>query len=376
MSQSLPKTCRALVCLGPTGPMEVQTISTSDAVSGSVVVRILTSPIEPITKNLLAGLMPYLYFPTPIVFGARAIGRVAATGPDTTSLEVNQLVLLEPFIRARDNPDVQVLWGAGVFGGNPAAHKLMDGPWRNGMFAEYARAPLENCYALNEAILMGSPADGGLGYSIGDLVLLTRHAVVYGGLRGIDLKAGETIIVAPATGIYSGAAVEVASAMGARVIAVGRNLETLKKVAANLPRVEVIQLNGDVNEDLASLKKFGTIDAYIDISPAAANESTHIRSCMMAVRQYGRVSLMGVIMKDIAIPYAVAVGQNLTIRGQYMYERDDVRDLIKLAESGLLKLGTAAGHVIVGEFSLDDYEKAFDVAQQNPEAGKKVLFNM
>ena len=35
---------------------------------------------------------------------------VAATGSDTTSLRVGQLVLLEPFFRARDDPNVQILW--------------------------------------------------------------------------------------------------------------------------------------------------------------------------------------------------------------------------------------------------------------------------
>ncbi|CZR67964.1 related to ADH3-alcohol dehydrogenase III [Phialocephala subalpina] len=344
----------------------------SQEASSSASYRASSNP----ASRMSSGNLPYLYFPTPMVPGARAIGRIAATGPDTTSFQVDQLVLLDPFIRARDNPDVQILWGAGVCGGNPAAHKLIEGPWRNGMYAEYARAPLENCYALNEAVLMRSPSNGGLGYSVGDLSLLTRHTVPYGGFRAIDLKAGETVIVAPATGIYSGAAVEVASAMGARVIAVGRNLETLQKVAAHLPRVQVVEFKGDFNEDLAALKKFGTIDAYMDLSPIAANESTHIRSCMMAVKQYGRVSLIGVNMKDIAIPYAVAVAQNLTIRGQYMYEREDVWGLIKLAESGLLKLGAAAGHELVGEFGLEDHEKAFDVAQQNPEAGKKVLLTL
>jgi hypothetical protein len=41
--------------------------------------------------------------------------------------------------------------------------------------------------------------------------------------------------------------------------------------------------------------------------------------------------------KDIAVPYVMAVLNNLTIRGQYMYEREDARGLIKLAEAGLLK---------------------------------------
>jgi threonine dehydrogenase-like Zn-dependent dehydrogenase len=252
----------------------------------------------------------------------------------------------------------------------------MESFWRNGGSAEYTRVPLENCYLLNEQALLGDPAEGGLGYSVGDLLHLTRDMVAYGGLRGIDLKAGETIIIAPATGSYSGSAVEMASAMGARVIAASRNLEQLKKIAAANPRVSIYQLKGDVGEDLAGLKKFGTIDAYLDISPAAADDSTHVRSCMMAVKKYGRVSLMGIISKDIAMPYMLAVLNNLTIRGQYMYEREDVKGLIKLAETGVRKLGKSAGHSIVGKVSLDDWEKAVEAACANPEAGKIVQFTM
>lgn len=285
-------------------------------------------------------------------------------------------MILDPHVRARDDPNVQFLWGAGVFGGNAAAQELMEREWRLGMYAEYTRAPLENCFPLNEALLMGDPSSGGLGYSMADLAGLMRHAVTYGGLRGINLQPGETIIVAPATGIYSGSAVEVASAMGAKVIAVSRNIEGLKKLAAANSRVVPMQVKGNVEEDLASLKKFGTIDAYIDISPFGANESTHVRSCLMAVRQYGRVSLMGVVMKDIAIPYVLAVMNNLTIRGQYMYEKQDVLGLIKLIETGVLKLGKAAGEELVGEFALEDHEKAFDVASQHTAAGKKLLFSL
>ncbi|KUJ13584.1 GroES-like protein [Mollisia scopiformis] len=374
-SQSLPETCRALVCLEK-GHVEVQSVPTPNAVPGSVVVRIISAVVEPVAKSIFSEGLPGLWFPTPYIPGTRAIGRVAAIGSDTTSLKLDQFVILDPHIRGRDDSNVQLLWGAGVFGGNPAANALMEGSWRNGMYAEYARAPLENCYALNESILMGSPSSGGLGYSAAVLASVMRYAVAYGGLRSIDLKAGETIIIAPATGIYTGAAVEIASAMGARVIAASRNIEALNKLAALVPRVQVLQLKGKVEEDLAGLKNFGVIDAYLDMSPFAANESTHVRSCMMAVRQYGRVSLMGVSMKDIPIPYVVAVMNNLTIRGQYMYEREDVFSLIKLVEAGVLKLGNSVGHEVVAEFGLEDYEKAFDVAEQHTEAGKMVLLDL
>ena len=95
----------------------------------------------------------------------------------------------------------------------------------------------------------------------------------------------------------------------------------------------------------------------------------------MALRPYGPgFSLMGVIQNDIAIPYMMAMLNNLTIRGQYMYEREDARGIIKLAEAGVLELGKSAGHNLVGQFPLEEFEKAFETASKNPEAGKVVLF--
>ena len=51
----------------------------------------------------------------------------------------------------------------GLHGG--AAKGLMDGEWRDGSFAEYARFPLENVFALDEGRLFGE-----LKYTVEDLV--------------------------------------------------------------------------------------------------------------------------------------------------------------------------------------------------------------
>ena len=70
--------------------------------------------------------------------------------------------------------------------------------------------PLENCIPLDETRLLSSPEQGGLGYKTDDLGYLGFPLVAYGGLRDIDLKPGETIVVAPATGQFGGAAVQMA----------------------------------------------------------------------------------------------------------------------------------------------------------------------
>jgi threonine dehydrogenase-like Zn-dependent dehydrogenase len=144
-------------------------------------------------------------------------------------------------------------------------------------------------------------------------------------------------------------------------------------VQATFPRVNIVQLKGNVEEDSAAISRFGPVDAYIDLSPPYASKSTHVRSCLMALKQYGRANLMGMISDDIAIPYATAVFMNLTIRAQYMYEREDVRGLIKLAESGVLKLGKDGGQEVVGQFGLEEIHKAFEAATANRGVGKMAV---
>ena len=123
-------------------------------------------------------------------------------GPDTTSLPIGQLVLLEPFIRARDDPDTWIFWGA-MEGSSEGSKKLFAENWRYATFSEYAKAPLEVTWALNENRLCKE-----LGYTIPELVQLSVDVVAYSGLKGIGLTAGERIIVTPATGIFSGAPVK------------------------------------------------------------------------------------------------------------------------------------------------------------------------
>jgi D-arabinose 1-dehydrogenase-like Zn-dependent alcohol dehydrogenase len=93
----------------------------------------------------------------------------------------------------------------------------MTGEWRDWTYAEYAKVPLENCHPLDEERLLGKVENGGLGYEIEDVANAMGPLVPYGGLVDIRLQPGETIIIAPATGLFGGRAVEVALAMGARV---------------------------------------------------------------------------------------------------------------------------------------------------------------
>lgn len=370
-NQELPKTHRALVLRSTNKPPEVEVISTPQPTPGSLIVRILVASIVPYMRDIYNGTRQFP-FPMPLVIGSSAIGRVAAVGPDTTYLKPGQLVHIDMFVRGRDDPTACFLFGIHE-GFTEGSRKLMHGEWRDTTYAEYAKMPLENCDALDETRLLGSPRDGGLGYTIEDLQYLSTLLVPYGGLRDIDLKAGETVIIAPATGAFGGGAVLVALAMGARVIAMGRNVEVLEKVAATSERIEAVPITGNLQKDVEALKKLGAADAFLDISPPAAAKSTHLKSGILSMRHSGRVSLMGGYREDIVIPYGVVLHKNLVLKGKWMYNREDIGMLVKMIEIGVLKLGEGAGCKVVGKFGLEDWKTAFDVAAENAGMGLQTL---
>ena len=293
-SNDLPKTMKALVVKSTSEPPTVETIDTPQPTLGSAVVRILAANTISYIRDIYDGKRNYP-FPTPLVSGTSAIARVAAVGPDATKLKAGDLVFLDSTIRSRDDP-TDVFLAAIHEGFTPGSKKLMTDVFRDWAYAEYCRAPLENLTLLDEKRLTGV----GLGYRPEQLAYMSGLLVPYGGLRDIELKAGQTVIVAPATGPFGGGAVVVALAMGARVIAMGRNtasLEKLKKRVPNPERVETVAITGDMMADCTELKKHGQIDAYFDIGPPGAHASTHIKSCILALRHGARISLMGGYME-------------------------------------------------------------------------------
>ncbi|MCJ1249698.1 hypothetical protein MMC30_006924 [Trapelia coarctata] len=369
--EPLPKTHRALVLPSIGQLLAVKTIPTPQPGPGSVVVQILAAPVVPYMREIYDGTR-WTTYPTPLVTGTSAVGHVAAVGPDATLLKPGQLVYVDCTIRGRDDPSAAFLHGIHE-GFTDGSRKLMHGEWRDSTYATYAKVPLENCFVLDEKRLVGKPEEGGLGYSFGNLAYIVTPLVPYGGLRDIDIKAGETVIVCPATGSFGGAAVSVALAMGARVIAMGRNLDALKELATLSERVEIVQTTGDVEADVKALQKFGAIDACLDISPPAAAKSTHLRSAILSLRPGGRVSLMGGISGDVSLPHDVIMYRSLRLQGKWMYNREDITALIKLIEVGLLNIGESAGVRIVGEFALEDWDGAFTAAAENTGRGKLVL---
>ncbi|KAL4948733.1 isopropanol dehydrogenase [Aspergillus filifer] len=330
-------THKALVLHSNDTPLKLETLPRPTASTGDAIVRILAADIVPYMGEVLDGRRPYP-LSLPMTPGNTAIGRIDSVGPDSVSLQPGQLVLCDITIRARDNPAVSILYGIHG-GGYPAAQKLMDNVWRNGTYAEYARFPLENLYPLNEELLLGSNK---LGYTINDLCLMPVCLVPFGGLSEVDVKPGEVVIVAPATG-----------------------------------RLRTVRLIGDAAADTAAFRaaagKPDGADVYIDFSPPAAEGSGLLALGVSALRPFGRCVVMGGMSGDIRFPYLEIMFKSIRIQGRFMYDRKHVVQFLRMVEAGLLPLGDKAGVVHTEEFGLEEIGQALEAAAKLTGWGSHVV---
>lgn len=370
MSSNIPSHHRALVLESIEDGFHIKTISVPQACPGSAIVRVAVAGVFSYTREIYNGQRQYP-FPKPLVGGFSAIARIAALGPDAAALQLGQLVYVDCMVRGRDDPRAEFLL-ATYEGSSEGSRKLMRDVWRDGTFAEFAKVPLENCIPLDEARLCQS-----LGYSVQDLMYICYLLVPYGGLRDIKLEPGETIVVCPATGGFGGAGVQVAVAMGARVIAMGRNDRELTRLKAHVKKgtpganIETVKITGDESKDTAALQAYGIIDAVMDLTPQTAAKSTHLKCAIMALRHGGRCSLMGYVGD---LPGWKIVSTNIELKGKLMYEREDMLQFVKMLETGLFPRGKE--FVDTKTFGLEAWKEGFDVAAEHAGIGKSVVLEI
>jgi threonine dehydrogenase-like Zn-dependent dehydrogenase len=142
-------------------------------------------------------------------------------------------------------------------------------------------------------------------------------------------------------------------------------------------RLSYVKLVCDVNVDAAALQKATPggkgADFYIDFSPAVAAKSTHIKSCLMALKTFGKAAFQGGIQDEVSIPYGLVMLKSLRIQGRFMFDRSVVARLVGMLEAGIVKLGAAAGVKIMGPYGLDKINEALETAEQNNGWGSMIV---
>ncbi|RGP60772.1 isopropanol dehydrogenase [Fusarium sporotrichioides] len=347
-------------------PLEVLDFPIPEAVTGTVVVKILAAPIAPYTHLLHTGQLPQMNVQPPYVPNANAIGRVHAVGPDAVLVKAGDLVYVDSTARARDDPNNVMIMIGHLGGAGNAGQKLMQA-WRDSSLQQYQKVPLENVYPLDEQRLVGE-----LHYDPAELLSIAYYCVPAGSLlEAADLKTAETVVVGPSGGNFGGLAVEIALTIGCNVVALGRNaskLAEMQKKLNNHPCLKAVIMTGDDAIDtaaiLAATPKGAGADVYNDWTPGELKNPPFLNAALRAMKPEGRVILSGGASETLTIPYAELVFKNLKLKGKWMCGRSTMLQLIRMIEGGQLRIGKESGSEI-RVFTLDQHNDATDFAREN-----------
>lgn len=336
--------------------LKIETLPNPQPGAGSVVIDVAAAGVTGYAAKVFDGSRGYR-LELPVAPGPGGIGRVRAVGPDATRLKPGDWVFCEPTIRARDHASDSILQGWTYRTDAALPLHLL---YRNGSFAEQMMVPTENVTLIGDI----DPKDAGRWCG------LSRLLVPYGGLWAGDLKAGETLLVSGASGGFGGAGVAVALAMGAgRVVATGRNAETLEELASRLgSRVKPVAMTGDEAADRAAIATAanGPIDMVLDFLPREASLS-QVHANLTAVRHGGRIMLMGGVRAELGLDYNWLMHGEITLRGVWMYPPQAVPRMVQIVRAGLIDLR----QFDLAEFALDDANAAVAYAAAN--AGPRQL---
>ena len=315
---------------------------------GSVLVRILAERVLSYTGEVLSG-QRRVQPPAPCTPGTGGIAVIEAVAEDVFDLKPGQKVFCDGFVASRANTEPRLAHGGlpyadGILGGWFGLTEASEGIlrfWKDGSFAEKALYPAENV----------TPIEGEGDEDDTRLAALSNLTIAYGGLLRGELRPGQSVIVTGATGNIGACAVVVALAMGAaRVVAVGRDTDTLATLERLDPkRVVTVTATGDREQDANALREAaGGADVFLDALGTAQTPDLTL-AAILSLRPAGHAVFMGGVATDIPIPYSRMLLMGWTLRGSFMYPRSAPAELLRMIAAGTLDLSAFTPH----EYPLD-----------------------
>ena len=171
--------------------------------------------------------------------------------------------------------------------------------------------------------------------------------------RNTELKMGERVLIVGA-GIIGQVAAQIAAVMGARPTLCDINPNRLA-LAREIGAAEtVLDVSGDGWEKGVA---DGTFDAVIDFAGVPGMEDQLIR----AVRQRGRVIFIAGRDK-VTYTFNLGQGQEIQLKQNSHFDRDDLENLCRLVDRGLVKIAPLIHDVV----PVSEAKRIYDTLRDNP----------
>ena len=171
--------------------------------------------------------------------------------------------------------------------------------------------------------------------------------------RSTELKMGERVLIVGA-GIIGQVAAQIAAVMGARPTLCDINPNRLA-LAREIGAAEtVLNVSGDGWEKGVA---DGTFDAVIDFAGVPGMEDQLIR----AVRRRGRVIFIAGRGK-VTYTFNLGQGQEIQLKQNSHFDRDDLQNLCRLVDRGLVKIAPLIRDVV----PVSEAKRVYDTLRDNP----------
>ncbi len=318
---------RALVCkeYGPPESLVIEEMDDPVPGDGQLLIDVAAAGINFPDLLVIAGKYQDKT-PPPFIPGNEAAGTVAAVGPGVSQFAVGDRVMITT---------------------------------RGGAFASKCVADVSMCAPLPDAL----DFDQGAGFMV-------TYGTSYHALKqSADLQPGETVLVLGAAGGVGITAVEIASAMGARVIAAASSDEKLD-FAASAGADAMINYSDDSLKEAAKAMTGGKgVDVVVDpVGGPLADQA------LRATAWHGRYLVIGFASGDIpSFPANLALLKEASIVGVWWgtwaakNPKLQIANMMEMAE--LLQAGKLKPRV-TESFDLEDYAAAFRTISERRALGK------
>jgi len=328
----------AVVVIGK-GRFEIRDIPMPSLNAGEVLVRIKYAALCYRDLLQLRGYYPRMRYP--VVLGHEAVG-VVEESRDPRFSRGDRVV---PILHSVDGTCDMCLRGEEVY----CRNRLSFGEEVDGFFAEYARVTGNSLVKVPDWV-----SD--------ELAVLTPCvlAMLYRGFRRINLNMGETVLVTGASGGVGVHAVQLARAMGARVIAVTRSEEKAKVLGKFADDVIV----GSVFSEEVKRRFNGGVDVVVE-----AVGTPTISESIRSLRAGGRLLLIGNVNPDetyqLRLGYTIL--KDIMILGNAAANRSDVASVFGIIKARPIE------PVVAAKYPLREFAEALRMLESGSRIGKVLL---
>ena len=326
--------------------LEVREIDTPSPGEGEALVKVASAGLCNHDVAIMRGLLRRGVNPD-VILGHEIAGTVEETGAGTSVLSPGDRVVANLTVfcgeceRCVAGHEYRCVTGRGV------------GHGVNGGFAEYVTLPERCLVRLPDGVDLETAS-----------VLACPIAVTLQALKDVvRMQAGETVLVTGAGGGLGVHALQVATALGARVLAATSSPEKLDSLEAYAPGGVVLGGELDFSEIALALTEDAGADVVVD-TVGSATFSSSLRS----LTQFGRLVVLGeVVGNRVSFNLAEVIFRDATVLGSSGAGKAQVEEVVRMVAAGEVR------PVVSDRVPLDDARTAFDLVTSRQAFGRVVL---